>query len=217
MTHDNTARTILDKPHGEALIEVTNLLQARDNYKAEIQALRAERAKLDQMLTEVNRRAQDFHDQLQDAINDVYHLKGERATLKQALQWRNAEVETLKKQIEGLKADLDGWRKQLQKERDEFQDWKQRATEIAHRYADEHGLCETFDECMKEIGLPPRTKNYWVDVEICTKVTVQVDGVYDEDGAIEEVTIDLVREELRANLDHYVGPDAIEDKEAYEA
>lgn len=216
MTYDNTARTILDKPHGEALIEVTDLLRARDNYKAEIQTLRAERAKLDQMLHELNRRAQDFHDQLQDARNDVSHLKGERATLEQKLQERNAEVETLKKQIEGLKADLDGWRKQLQKERDEFESWKQRATEIAHRYADEHGLCEAFDECMKEIGLPPRTKDYWVDVEICTKVTVRVDGVCSEDDAIEQATIDLVREELRANLEAYVDQHAIEDKEAYE-
>lgn len=65
--------------------------------------------------------------------------------------------------------------------RREMEAWKARATEIAHTYANDNGLCSEFDRCMVDVGLTPRTREY--EVHVCYTFTVEASNA---DAAAEE-------------------------------
>lgn len=45
-----------------------------------------------------------------------------------------------------------------------FEAWKGRATDIAHEYAEDNDLCSRFDDAMRDIGLPERSREVSVRV-----------------------------------------------------
>lgn len=59
-----------------------------------------------------------------------------------------------------------GKREQRAEDMREFEAWKERATEVAHEYADRNELCGEFDRCMSAIGLPTRSRTYRVTYEV---------------------------------------------------
>lgn len=81
------------------------------------------------------------------------------------------------------------------------EDWKEMATRAAHHYADQHDLCEAFDDFMVSIGLEPRTREYEVTVRVSFDVKVTVEATRAEDA---EDAVDWweVREEARRYLQH---------------
>jgi len=48
--------------------------------------------------------------------------------------------------------------------------------DAAHQYADDHDLCERFDEFMVEHGLRPRRRDYIVELDATVRVSVNVSG-----------------------------------------
>jgi len=70
-------------------------------------------------------------------------------------------------------ADLDRARAEGRQEAEqEFDRWKESATETAHQYAADNGLCSQFDRCMVDIGLRPRTREQTFRVTVTRTVTV---------------------------------------------
>lgn len=53
----------------------------------------------------------------------------------------------------------------------EFESWKQRATGIAHDYANNNSLCREFDRAMVAIGLPPRFTSVKIRLEFPLEVS----------------------------------------------
>ena len=61
-----------------------------------------------------------------------------------------------------------------------FEAWKARATDIAHEYANDNDLCSRFDDAMRDIGLPERTRE--VDVRVRCESTHYMTVNYGELG-----------------------------------
>lgn len=77
-----------------------------------------------------------------------------------------------------------------------FEEWKERATEVAHEYADNNDLCSEFDRCMEEIGLPTRRVEYDVTYRVVLERGTDPHGLDAED---------LFRDALEgAGSPHYV-------------
>lgn len=68
--------------------------------------------------------------------------------------------------------------------RAEFEAWKENATEVAHSYADENDLCGEFDRCMRDIGLRPRKREYYVSgtVTVSRFVSAYIEADSEEDA-----------------------------------
>jgi hypothetical protein len=87
----------------------------------------------------------------------------------------------------------------------EFQAWKDRATQVAHQYADDNSLCGEFDRCMEEIGLPTRVRErtFYVTVRVAVDVEAALDEAPERDAVIEAVR--------NVHLSHYSGDWTVED------
>ena len=80
-----------------------------------------------------------------------------------------------------LQRELERAAERLTEAQRQFEAWKERATEIAHTYANDNSLCSEFDNCMEEIGLRGRNSDY--EVVIRVNVTAR-----DEDSAVAQVS-----------------------------
>jgi hypothetical protein len=110
--------------------------------------------------------------------------------------------------VQALGGDLDAAKREGRREAErEFEEWRQRATEIAHQYADDNSLCGEFDRCMEEVGLEPRNREYEVTVTeertyTFTMTARDSDDAYNEArdrytdlgyGEVTDVTVDVER------------------------
>lgn len=101
--------------------------------------------------------------------DEVYVLS--QATVAQVSKASQSERE------QTLQRELERAAERLTEAQRQFEAWKERATEIAHTYANDNSLCGEFDACMEDIGLRGRNSDY--DVVIRVSVTAR-----DEDSAV---------------------------------
>lgn len=102
-----------------------------------------------------------------------------------------------------LVSHLEALSDRLDRQERAFEAWKERATQVAHEYAETNSLCGEFDRCMEEIGLSPRERSY----NVTTHITVSVPAralARSEDSAVEQID-DLTTGDLRRAVEDALG------------
>jgi hypothetical protein len=92
-------------------------------------------------------------------------------------------------------------------------EWRERATRIAHQYADDNSLCSQFDLCMIEIGLEPResfTREFSVEITETRTYRVFVEATNGDDAA--EMAEDRVRNGYETPNDVSLEVDDVEEE-----
>lgn len=78
--------------------------------------------------------------------------------------------------------------------------WVDDLVEKAHEEADNRGWCDEFDDFMENVGLPRRSKEYTVEVDVTVRVSVSVTATTEEE-ALEEGEQEARREVDYSSLD----------------
>lgn len=108
----------------------------------------------------------------------------------------------------GTSAAAERRRAQVQRQIDDaLQAYKERITRILHEAAEEHSLCDAFDDVMEEIDLPRREHKYRVRVDVALEMYVVVKASSENEAE------QTVREDDSHVVQHLwtVQPDEVED------
>jgi hypothetical protein len=108
--------------------------------------------------------------------------------------------------VDRLTAEANSLREQLTEKDRQHEEFRQSATDIAARYAHDHGWCSVIDTILDEIGLPPRQRDWTVPVDVTQTVYVRVTATTDSD-AESSVELSDVTEAMGEVSWHYASPD----------
>lgn len=171
-----------------------DLNRMRDIHYSETQALRDEVSAYRNTLDETRQSAVDAAERMQIEHNRVV------ANV-------TAEIEN---KLFLLRSDHDNAMRAL---RNEHEMWKNNLAIDAHEYANENNLCGVFDAFMIEHGLPARTREYEVEVDVEFRVRITREGSSAEDAAesidqddVDEAIVEFVREHNATWTTGYVTP-----------
>lgn len=82
----------------------------------------------------------------------------------------------------GLERELAIAKRDLEAARQDLVDFKKRVVDVSREYAENHDMCSVYDDCMDELGLPHRERDYEFVVEVTYRQTLLVKSTSEDEA-----------------------------------